>query len=155
MSFMLAGDPLSPDTTADDPCPIARAVSAIGPRSSFLLLREGLYGTVRFTDLVARTGLTSPSVGDRLPVLIEQGLFERQLVARHPLRRSRHPGYVLTAAGEALAPAMLALAAWGTKHRPTPGMPSFTHTGCGAPIDVAVRCAAGHDVSASHVTVVS
>lgn len=63
---------------------------------------------------------------------------------REPGQRTRN-AYVLTEAGHDLLPVLLALLEWGAAH--TEGRaPAVTHAGCGEPVGVQLRCAAGHEV---------
>ncbi|MGE4427274.1 MAG: winged helix-turn-helix transcriptional regulator [Solirubrobacteraceae bacterium] len=134
-----------------DRCPIDRAVRIVGTRSAMLLLREALYGTARFDDFVARTGLTPAVTAARLRELVDAGLLGREPY-REPGQRTRQ-AYVLTASGHDILPAVVALATWGAKHVPRAGTPTFAHAGCGAPVGVGLRCADGHAVDEEHLVV--
>ena len=137
-----AADPERP--ALGDACPIERAITLLGRRSTVLLLREAAYGTSRFDDFVRRTGLTESVTAGELRRLVTEGLLAKQPY-QEPGRRQRHE-YVLTEAGHALVPILLALGEWGTKHRPHNPHVEARHAGCGAPIAVEVHCAAGHRV---------
>lgn len=50
-------------------------------------------------------------------------------------------------------PTLLALAAWGRKHAPKKGTPTFTHDDCGAEVSVALRCSAGHELRTDELVV--
>lgn len=126
-----------------DRCPIDRAMQVIGNRTSMLLLREAFYGATRFDALVTRVGVTEAVAAQRLKQLVAVGVLEKQPY-REPGQRTRFE-YVLTEAGHDLLPAVFALAQWGARHLPGGG-PALTHLDCGEPVEVAVRCAAGHDV---------
>jgi DNA-binding HxlR family transcriptional regulator len=152
MSVRLEGRLASPDRPASgDYCPIDRTMQVIGTRSAILLLREASYGTTRFDDFTARIGITDAVASARLRELVEAGLLERRPY-QEPGQRTRHE-YALTESGHELVPALLALAAWGTKHAPKRGTPTFTHDDCGADVSVTLRCAAGHDVDTDALVV--
>jgi len=127
-------------------CSLDRTLQAIGSRSTLLLMREAFYGTTRFDDFAARVGITEAVAAARLRELVELGLLERRPY-QDPGQRTRHE-YVLTRAGADLLPAALALMQWGDRHLTgAAGAPvQVTHHGCGAPVQVSVTCAAGHEV---------
>jgi DNA-binding HxlR family transcriptional regulator len=145
MALITAGRLADPDRTASgDFCPIERTLGVVGTRSAMVLLREAAYGTSRFDDFVRRTGLTEAVTATRLRELVADGLLTREPY-REPGQRTRQ-AYVLTQAGRDLVPALLALAAWGTRHAPRRRSPTWTHDGCGEAVHVALECAAGHRV---------
>lgn len=138
----------------DEPlCSVARALDVVGTRSALLLLREAFYGTRRFDDFARRVGVTEQVAATRLKELVADGLLER-VPYREPGQRTRHE-YRLTPKGRDLYPVLVALLQWGDAHAPAPaGTPvELVHTGCGAPVGVRVRCAAGHDLAPRDVTV--
>ncbi len=132
-------------------CPIERAMDLLRTRSSVLVLREAFYGATRFEEFTARTNLTDATAAARLRDLVRAGILDRQPY-REPGQRRRHE-YVLTAAGAELMPAIFALLQWANDHAPPPYPPALSHTGCGEPVTIAARCAAGHDVEADDITV--
>lgn len=146
MPMQLEGRLAHPDRRAvGDRCPIDRAMQVVGTRSAMLLLREAAYGTTRFDDFAARVGISDAIASSRLRELVAAGLLERRPY-REAGQRTRHE-YILTASGNDLVPALLALAEWGRKHAPHTETPVMTHAGCGAEIFVTARCADGHDVA--------
>jgi DNA-binding HxlR family transcriptional regulator len=152
MPFQLAGSLADRgDRPVGDRCPIDRAMQLVGNRTSVLLLREVLYGVRRFDALVARTGVSEAVAAQRLRALVEADVLAKQPY-REAGQRTRHE-YVLTASGRDLAPAVLALAVWGEQHLPAAGHVGVTHAGCGEPVAVVPRCAAGHDVPEDEVLV--
>jgi DNA-binding HxlR family transcriptional regulator len=93
-------------------CATARTLDLIGDRWTLLLIRELLTGPKRFGDLQASLrGLGTGLLAARLKHLEHEGLARR--VTLPPPART--PAYALTAAGEELGPAVLALARWGLK----------------------------------------
>jgi DNA-binding HxlR family transcriptional regulator len=92
---------------------LAGALSVVGTRSAFLVLREAFYGTSRFGGFVQRTGLSEPIAAANLRQLVDEGLLERTDY-RDQGRRTRQ-GYRLTAKGADLIPALLALMQWGDR----------------------------------------
>jgi DNA-binding HxlR family transcriptional regulator len=151
MSVQLAGRLAQRgDVALGDRCPVDRAIQLVGNRTALLLLREVFYGASRFDALVKRVGVTEAVASQRLRELVEVGVLTKEPY-REPGQRTRH-AYVLTEAGHDLLPVVLALLQWGAAHSPG-STPTVTHAGCGAPIQVEVRCAAGHPVGEEDVLV--
>lgn len=145
--------PLADRTTflPGDRCPISRALEVVGTRSAMIILREAYYGTTRFDDFAERVGITPAVASARLKELTAAGLLRREPY-REPGQRTRHR-YVLTAMGADLAPVVLGLFQWGSRHLTSQGRAplDLDHRGCGAPVRVEVRCAEGHEVSLDEV----
>lgn len=135
-------------------CSIDRALGVVSSRSALLLLREVFYGVTRFDALTARVGISEPVAAARLKELVADGLLAREPY-RDPGRRTRHD-YRLTAKGADLLPVLLALLAWGDRWATADGSTgpvALTHRGCGEPVGVELRCAAGHVVGAAQIHV--
>lgn len=136
-----------------DRCPIDKALQVVGTRSAMLIMREAYYGTTRFDDFAGRVGITEAVAAARLRELTDAGLL-----ARHPYRepgqRTRFE-YRLTDKGRDLMPVVLGLFDWGAKHVLPGGRArlTLTHDECGAPVEVAVRCAQGHAVPLDQLVV--
>src|SRR2546423_12683654 len=129
-----------------DRCTIARSLDVITTRSAFLILREAFYGTARFDDFAQRVGLSDAVTAARLRELVDQGLLEREDY-REPGQRTRRR-YRLTEKGADLFPALVALMQWGDRWLDDRGGPvPRRHRGCGEPVAIELRCAAGHTVS--------
>jgi DNA-binding HxlR family transcriptional regulator len=124
-------------------CSLARALDVVSTRSAFLLLREAFYGTARFDDFAERAGISEPVAAARLRELVDAGLLARQSY-REPGQRARQ-AYRLTDKGADLFPALAALMQWGDRWLTSAGGPiGFRHRDCGEPVEVELRCAAGH-----------
>ncbi|GAB2976533.1 winged helix-turn-helix transcriptional regulator [Nocardioides montaniterrae] len=140
------------DVPLGDACPIDRAYAVIGNRTAMLLIREAFYGARRFEQLVRRVGVTEAVASQRLRELVGAGVLAKQPY-REPGQRTRHE-YVLTEAGEALAPVVLGLVEWGRTYLPAgSGGPSLSHADCGAEVHAVLRCEDGHDVAETDVVV--
>jgi len=134
------------DSWTADRCTIAKSLDVLTTRSAFLILREAFYGTARFDDFAERVGISEPVTAARLRELVEQGLLEREDY-REPGQRTRQR-YRLTAKGADLFPALVALMQWGDRWLDDRGGPvELRHRGCGEPVAIELRCAAGHTVS--------
>lgn len=125
-------------------CSIERALDLVGTRSAMLMLREAYYGGRRFEDLARRSGITEAAAATRLKQLVRDGLLERRPY-REAGQRTRQE-YLLTDRGRDLFAVLIGLMRWGDKHI-AEGPVELTHAGCGARLDVHVRCEAGHDVA--------
>jgi DNA-binding HxlR family transcriptional regulator len=134
---------------ATDTCTIQRAVETIGDRWSLLVLRELFSGIRRFDQLTVRTAIPRQVLTDRLARLTESGIVRREPY-REPGQRQRYE-YRLTEKGLDLYPVLMALAAWGDRYLADPEGPpiEFVHRGCGEPVELVVRCAAGHEPGTS------
>jgi DNA-binding HxlR family transcriptional regulator len=133
-----------------DPCSIARTLELVGEKWSLLVLREVFSGVRRFDDLRRRTGAPRQVLSARLGTLVDAGVLRRQPY-QEPGKRTRDE-YRLTAAGMDLYPVLVALMRWGDEYLDQPtGGPNLelTHHGCGEPVDVVLRCRAGHDVASA------
>jgi DNA-binding HxlR family transcriptional regulator len=151
MSVQLAGRLAQRgDVALGDRCPVDRTIQLVGNRTALLLLREIFYGASRFDSLVKRVGVTEAVAAQRLRELVDVGVLVKEPY-REPGQRTRH-AYVLTEAGHDLFPVVLALLQWGATH--TAGSaPAVTHAGCGEPVQLEVRCGAGHCVDEEDVVV--
>ena len=130
-----------------DNCTIGRAMDVLGERWTFVVLREVFNGIRRFDDMRRHTGIPRQVLTNRLALLVDQDVLRREAY-REPGQRERHE-YRLTEKGFALFPVMVAIAQWGDRYLAGPEGPpiEFAHRGCGAPVEVHLRCEAGHEVS--------
>ncbi|GAA2214454.1 helix-turn-helix domain-containing protein [Nonomuraea monospora] len=103
----------------DPACPVARAVDLVGDRWSLLIIRDAMDGATTFTEFRRRLGIARNILTDRLRRLVEQGILDR--IADDGDGR-RH-AYRLTAAGQDLFTAVVALRQWGERHAFAPGEP--------------------------------
>jgi DNA-binding HxlR family transcriptional regulator len=96
-------------------CPVARALDVIGERWTPLIVRELLLGPKRYTDLQeALPGIGTNLLAGRLNDLQASGVvLKRLLPPPTPVAV-----YELTDAGEALAPVIGELRAWGERYAP-------------------------------------
>ena len=130
-----------------DRCSIAKALDVVRTRSAFLILREAFYGTTRFVDFAERADVSEPVAAARLRELVEHGLLEREDY-REPGQRTRRE-YRLTRKGEELFPVLAALMQWGDRWENDGGRVELRHRDCGEPVEVALRCASGHELEPS------
>ncbi|MFI7467745.1 winged helix-turn-helix transcriptional regulator [Nonomuraea sp. NPDC049646] len=96
----------------DSDCGIAQALGVIGDWWTFLVVRDIAGGTTRFDGLQRELGVSRRALAERLAKLVEHGVLERRPYSTRPPRHD----YVLTAKGEGLLPALIALQDWGARH---------------------------------------
>ncbi|WP_334143963.1 helix-turn-helix domain-containing protein [Corynebacterium nuruki] len=123
-------------------CPIEQTMKVVGSRNAMLILREAFYGTTRFEDFIDRVGMSSATASSNLKALTGAGLLERRPYQEEGDRVRQE--YVLTEAGSDLMPVIMGLFVWGSKHGELPTRVESVHAGCGEPVEVEVRCRAGH-----------
>lgn len=130
-----------------DNCTVGRAMEVLGERSTFLVLREVINGVRRFEDMRRHSGIPRQVLTNRLALLVEQGILRREPY-REPGQRARHE-YRLTEKGFDLYPVLVAIRAWGDRYLADPeGSPvEFEHRGCGAEVEVLLRCSDGHELT--------
>jgi DNA-binding HxlR family transcriptional regulator len=138
-------EPVALEWSAEN-CTIGRALEVIGDRWSLLVLREVFQGIRRFDQLTVRTAIPRQMLTDRLERLVADGLLRREPY-QEPGKRRRHE-YRLTDKGIDLYPVLLALQAWGSSYLADPdGSPiQFVHRECEEPVDLVLRCRAGHEL---------
>ena len=100
-------------------CSIADALDLVGERYSLLILREIAFGFHRFNDIRHNTGAPRETLAIRLRKLEEAGVISRRRYSEHPPRDE----YLLTEAGEALAPVLAQLREWGERFAAGPSRP--------------------------------
>ncbi len=125
-------------------CNIAAALSVVGEKWTFLVLREAFNGIRRFDDIQRRTSAPRQLLSDRLAKLVAAGIL-RKVPYQEEGQRARSE-YRLTEKGIDLFPVIAALLAWGDKHAAYPGGPAvvLTHRDCGAAVQLELTCAEGH-----------
>jgi DNA-binding HxlR family transcriptional regulator len=129
-------------------CSIARTLEIVGEKWTILILREIWYGSSRFGELEHVLGCPRNLLAARLRMLVEEGVLATETY-QEPGSRSR-PKYVITPKGVDLVPAVLGLMRWGDRYQADPEGPAVLtrHRGCGAHVDVQLRCDQGHPVDA-------
>jgi DNA-binding HxlR family transcriptional regulator len=100
-------------------CPIADALNIVGDRYALLVLRELAFGVRRFTDIHNATGAPRETLAARIRKLEETGVIARRRYSERPPRDE----YVLSEAGEAIVPVLVALREWGERFAQPTTMP--------------------------------
>jgi len=125
-------------------CTIAAALTEVGEKWTFMVLREVFNGIRRFDDMQRRTGAPRQVLSDRLNRLVTSGIL-RRVPYQEAGQRARSE-YRLTRKGIDLFPVIVALLEWGNKHAAGPDGPivTLTHRDCGEPVELQLACSAGH-----------
>lgn len=102
-------------------CPIACTLDLIGDRWTLLIVRDMMFfGKQRFEEfLESPEGISTNILTNRLKLLEDLGLVEKQPYSNHPRRMN----YQLTQRGHSLRPVLKAVTAWGLKHIPETRIP--------------------------------
>ena len=96
--------------TYGQPCPVAAALDVVGERWTLLIVRDLMFGALRFSDLrEGLVGLAPNLLSDRLKMLVASEIVE-QIELPPPACRTV---YALTARGRELGPVVHALARFG------------------------------------------
>ncbi len=98
----------------DMDCPVALALEHVGEWWSILILRDAMHGFTRFDEFQTNLGISPNSLSRRLGSLVHAGLLERRRYSERPPRDE----YVLTEAGQAFRPVLIALYQWGGEFCP-------------------------------------
>ena len=95
-------------------CPVACTLDLLGDRWTLLVIRDMLFfEKQRFEEfLESPEGISTNILADRLKLLEEAGLVEKQPYSNHARRMNYH----LTESGKSLKPVLKIMAAWGLKH---------------------------------------
>jgi DNA-binding HxlR family transcriptional regulator len=117
-------------------CSVADTLALFGDRYSLAIVRELFYGNHRFVDLVEYVAAPRSVLASRLSTLLDAGVVLRRQYSERPPRDE----YLLTEAGRALAPVLLALKQWGDRWcRDGQQTAVFAHS-CGDELDAVTVC---------------
>ena len=94
---------------AEDTCPVARSLDAVGDWWSLLIVRDAFDGLRRFGEFQKNLGLAKNILSARLRNLVEHGILETVPASDG----SAYQEYVLTEKGRGLFPLLVALRQWG------------------------------------------
>ena len=134
----------------DMSCPVALALERVGEWWSILILRDATHGITRFDEFQKSLGISPNSLSRRLGALVQAGLLGRRRYSEHPPRDE----YVLTEAGRAFRPVLIALYAWGSRYFP-PEAPNVRLVDSESGIDVdplLIDRSTGHPLDDEHTT---
>jgi DNA-binding HxlR family transcriptional regulator len=96
------------------PCPVAHTLEIVGDRWTLLIVRDLLaIGPRKYAELQESLKGIAPNIlADRLKLLEEHGVVEREFFSEHPPRAQ----YKLTRKGSDLSMVILALLQWGNRY---------------------------------------
>ncbi len=119
-------------------CSVARTLSIVGDRWTFLLLREAWFGVHRFDAVRRNLGIATNILSDRLQRVVANGILERRLYATGPARFE----YRLTERGRDLYLSMITLMRWGDRWLAGGAGPPLVlrHAACGHDFHAVVAC---------------
>ena len=119
-------------------CSIARALEVVGERWSILIVRDALFaGSTRYGDFQRSLGIATNVLQDRLDGFVEAGIMRRHRYSERPEMFE----YVLTEKGRDLAPALIALTAWGARWAAPDGPPiRYALEDCGGSVTQEAVC---------------
>jgi DNA-binding HxlR family transcriptional regulator len=125
-------------TYESEVCSIARALEVVGERWSVLIVRNALFaGSTRFTDFQRSLGIATNILKTRLDGFVDAGIMRRHQYSEQPELYE----YLLTEKGRDLAPALIALTAWGDRWAAADGPPVlYRHTVCGSEVGHQITC---------------
>ncbi|MBT0586144.1 winged helix-turn-helix transcriptional regulator [Alteromonas oceanisediminis] len=118
-------------------CGVFLAAELIGDKWTLLILREALYGVVRFDDMLNDLGIPRAVLTARLKRLVENDIMRRDPY-REENSRTRY-SYTLTDQGIELTPVIIALMQWGDRYLRNDAAPiSLMHKDTGNGLKVAL-----------------
>lgn len=137
------------ETSAGESCSIERTLDIIGDRWTLLILRDIFRGVRRFSQLHDDLGIAKNLLADRLNRLVEADVVHKVEYNERPPRFE----YRLTARGQELSPALVALMSWGDRWC-TDGEPPtvLVHDKCDTPLEQLLLCPmCGEHVEPTHI----
>jgi DNA-binding HxlR family transcriptional regulator len=139
-----AGQFVSWERIAAQPCSVARSLGILGDRWTLLIIRNLFLRMRRFDALQADLRIPRRVLSLRLSRLVAAGALERVPYQAKPVRYE----YRLTTMGRDMYPIILALVAWGDRWLDgTRGAPvNFQHRGCGRVFAPTMCCSECGDV---------
>src|SRR3954452_21007078 len=115
-----------------DNCTVGRAMTILGERWTFVVLREVFNGVRRFDDIRRHSGIPRQVLSNRLALLVDQDVLRREPYQARG-ERARHE-YRLTEKGFDLYPVLDAIADWGDRYLADAAGPpvELEHRDCGS-----------------------
>ncbi|MFD3508232.1 winged helix-turn-helix transcriptional regulator [Nocardia sp. NPDC058666] len=127
---------------------VEAALSQVGDRWTFLILREAFFGVRRFVDMRRNLGVARNVLADRLKKLVDNGILERFEYSERPPRDE----YRLTEKGRDLYGLTIALMQWGDRWCLDEPPLRITHAADDGVVEQVLRCTCcGEDVDVRDV----
>lgn len=119
------------------PSSVSRALDIIGDKWSFMVVREGFFGSRRYDKILNELAIAPNILTDRLNRLVASGVFHRRQYQSSPDRYE----YLLTEMGMDLYGPFIAMLRWGDRWL-SKGKPPLllTHLKCGHDFHASVAC---------------
>ena len=128
--------PESRITSKRRPDSVARTLSILGDRWTFLLIRETFFGVRRFDAFQENLGIAPNILTDRLNRLVEQQVLTKVEYQTQPSRFE----YKLTETGRALYLPLIQMLRWGDRWAGLPPPLLLTHSTCGHDFEPVIVC---------------
>lgn len=143
----LPGGP-EPDQRSTEPNALARTFGLLGDEWTLFLLRYALHGMTRYSDFSARLPISHAVLSARLDRLVDGGLMDRRQYQQRPPRSE----YILTPAGRATWPILVAIWTWERRwvSEHSYETPPIRHSLCGHDMSPRMTCAHCHEVVQLH-----
>lgn len=138
--------PKSKVTSTRRPDSVARTLSILGDRWTFLVIRETFFGVRRFDGFQENLGIAPNILADRLSRLVGQHVLKKVEYQTQPSRFE----YKLTETGRSLYLPLIQMLRWGDTWAGLPPPLLLTHSTCGhdfTPIIVCDHCHAPLEAS--------
>ncbi len=132
-------------------CSVARTLEIVGDRWIFLIIREAFFGVKYFEYFQTNLGIATNILSDRLKILVENGIFEKQKDDVD----ARRIKYKFTQKGIDIYSITLALMEWGDRHLQDDDGPPLIlhHKTCGHPLKPVYTCGhCGKEIKAYDIT---
>ena len=123
-------------------CPVALGLERIGERWTLLMVRDLLFGPMRYSDLKAGLpGIATNMLANRLTEMQEAGIIAK----REMPPPAASTVYELTDVGRGLVPVLVELGKWGMKFLPEHDLEGFVREGLEARARIAAQRAATNE----------
>ncbi|MEU5461023.1 winged helix-turn-helix transcriptional regulator [Streptomyces althioticus] len=138
----------------DQVCSIQSSLEVLGQKWVFLIVRNALRGTRKFSDFRRELRMPSDVLSARLTALVDAGIFTRQSYQEAGSRMRWE--YKLTPRGQELKVVLAALQQWGEHNRPSTGVPAtYVRDRSGGNVRVALLDEDGRVLNTDDVHLVS
>jgi DNA-binding HxlR family transcriptional regulator len=128
--------PDSKVTSTRRPDSVARTLSILADRWTFLVIREAFFGVRRFDGFHEKLGIAPNILADRLNRLVDQRVFKKVTYQTQPARFE----YQLTETGRALYLPLIQMLRWGDTWAGLPPPLLLTHSVCGQDFTPIIAC---------------
>jgi DNA-binding HxlR family transcriptional regulator len=147
----MAGTKRPTQLAAGGPNAVGRMLGLLGDEWTLLITQQAMLGARRYREFTARLPISNTVLSARLQMLTGEGLLNRTVYQRNPLRAE----YQLTAPCRGLWPVLLSIWEWERHWVPlhAKDLPNMRHDVCGRDFAPNLCCASCHEpVTAKDVT---